>query len=131
MYAVRTRGPVDARSVRERLDTVGSVSVRLYAYTVALLGLIVLALLTFVPSLYLYTTRGGRFSTLTNLFGLAWALMVIGLFVLWHAAPRWLVWASLGFPVYYFVLSWLITIQYWLKRRTVSSPAFARATDEN
>lgn len=97
----------------------------------ALLGIIVLALLTFVPSLYLYTTHGGRFSTLTNLLGVAWALMVIGLFVLWHAAPRWLVWASLGFPVYYFVLSWLITIRYWLKRRTVSSPAFARATDEN
>lgn len=86
----------------------------------ALVGIIVLALLTFVPSLYLYTTHGGRFSTLTNLFGVAWAVMVIGLVVLWRAAPPWLVWASLGFPVYYFVLSWLITIRYWSGRKAAN-----------
>ena len=81
----------------------------------ALLTIIVLALLTFVPSLYLYTTHGGRFSTFTNLFGTAWAVAGIVLLVQWRAAPQWLAWASLSFPVYYFVCSWLITIRYWLR----------------
>lgn len=84
----------------------------------ALLGIVILALLTFVPSLYLYTTHGGRFSILTNLFGGAWAIALLVLFVLWRDAPSWLVWTSLSFPLYYFVLSWLITIRYWRNRRT-------------
>ena len=83
----------------------------------ALLTIIVLALLTFVPSLYLYTTHGGRFSTFTNLFGTVWALAGIVLLVQWRAAPPWLAWASLSFPVYYFVCSWLITIRFWAERR--------------
>lgn len=83
----------------------------------ALISIVVLALLTFVPSLYLYTTHGGRYSTFTNLFGVAWALSVLALFVLWQDAPRWLVWASLSFPVYYFVCSWMITAAYWSRKR--------------
>jgi phosphatidylcholine synthase len=84
----------------------------------ALLTIIVLALLTFVPSLYLYTTHGGRFSTFTNLFGAAWGVALLVLLWQWHAAANWLVWASLSFPVYYFVCSWLITIRYWLQRKS-------------
>lgn len=83
----------------------------------ALLTIIALALLTFVPSLYLYTTHGGRFSTFTNLFGTAWALAGIVLLVQWRGAPQWLAWASLSFPVYYFVCSWAITAEYWLGKR--------------
>ncbi len=97
--------------------------VALYLYVLALPGwfalltIIVLALLTFVPSLYLYTTHGGRFSTFTNLFGTVWAVTGIVLLVQWRAAPSWLAWASLSFPVYYFVCSWLITIRYWSERK--------------
>lgn len=97
--------------------------VAFYLYVLAVPGwlalwlIIVLALLTFVPSLYLYTTYGGRFSTFTNLFGTLWALAGIALLALWHDAPKWLAWASLSFPVYYFVTSWLITIRFWTERK--------------
>ena len=97
--------------------------VAFYLYVLGLPGwfslalIVVLALLTFVPSLYLYTSHGGRFSTLTNVFGTLWALAGIVLLWQWHDAPKWLVWASLSFPVYYFVCSWLITAEYWLRKR--------------
>lgn len=82
------------------------------------LGLILfLALLTFVPSRYLYTTHGGRFSTTTNVFGAAWAAALIVIFALMPDVPRWLVLASLSFPVYYLALSWLITFGYWRRVR--------------
>ncbi|MGH9856059.1 MAG: CDP-alcohol phosphatidyltransferase family protein, partial [Blastocatellia bacterium] len=68
--------------------------------------IIALSLLTFVPSLYLYTTSGGRFSRLTNLLCLGWgvllALIIAGAF----DDPKPFVWASLAFPIYYFVVSW-------------------------
>lgn len=83
----------------------------------ALALIIGLALLTFVPSLYLYTSQGGRFSTFTNVFGALWALVGLALLAQWHTAPRWLAWASLSFPVYYFVCSWLITVEYWARRQ--------------
>lgn len=85
----------------------------------ALLTIIVLALLTFVPSLYLYTSHGGRYSTFTNVFGTLWALVGIVLLMQWHDAPKWLAWASLSFPVYYFVCSWLITFEYWGRMKVV------------
>ncbi len=82
------------------------------------LALIVgLALLTFVPSRYLYTTRGGRFSLLTNLFGIGWAIALLVLLWQWQAAPRALLLGSLSFPLYYFGLSWWISIQYWYRLR--------------
>src|SRR5262245_38723553 len=42
------------------------------------LGVIItLSVLTFVPSLYLYTSRGGRFSKTTNLFSFVWAIALL------------------------------------------------------
>jgi phosphatidylcholine synthase len=82
----------------------------------SLLTIIVLALLTFVPSLYLYTTHGGRYSTFTNVFGAAWGVSLIVLLWLWREAPGWLVWASLSFPFYYFGCSWMITMRHWLQK---------------
>lgn len=79
--------------------------------------IITLAALTFAPSLYLYTTRGGRFSRLTNLSCLGWgvlmALIVAGAF----DDPLPFMWASLAFPVYYFVVSWAITLRIWFGHR--------------
>src|SRR5262245_18509874 len=77
-----------------------------------------LALLPFVPSLYLYTSHGGRFSRLTNLLCLVWgvlmALIISGAF----EDPKPLVWASLAFPIYYFVMSWAITLERWFGGRS-------------
>jgi phosphatidylcholine synthase len=75
--------------------------------------IVALAALTFVPSLYLYTTRGGRFSRVTNLLCLVWgvtlALILAGAF----EDPRPFMWGSLAFPIYYFVASWAITLGRW------------------
>ncbi len=85
-------------------------------FTLALI--IGLAFLTFVPSLYLYTTRGGRFSRLTNLLCLGWgvlmALIVTGAF----DDPKPFMCASLAFPIYYFVMSWAITLERWFGGRS-------------
>ena len=83
----------------------------------ALSLILTLAFLTFVPSLYLYTSHGGRFSRLTNLLCLGWgilmALIIAGVF----EDPKPYMWASLAFPVYYFALSWTITLDRWIGRR--------------
>ncbi|HEY8459528.1 MAG TPA: hypothetical protein VIM99_04060, partial [Blastocatellia bacterium] len=80
-------------------------------FTMALI--VTLSLLTFAPSLYLYTSRGGRLSRLTNLLCAFWgvmlALIVAGVF----DNPKPFVWASLVFPIYYFVASWAVTLERW------------------
>ncbi len=95
--------------------------VALYLYLLRLpeawaLGLIIfLALLTFVPSRYLYTTHGGPFSLATNLFGSGWAVLLLVILFQWHQVSRTLLLASLSFPIYYLGLSWLISLRYWRK----------------
>jgi len=91
--------------------------------------IITLALLTFVPSLYLYTARGGRLSRLTNplcaVWGVLLALIVAGVF----DNPKPFVWASLAFPIYYFVASWVITLKRWFggRMRTRRGPQGLRS----
>jgi phosphatidylcholine synthase len=87
----------------------------------ALAIVVVLALLTFVPSRYLYPTQPGRLNRLTNGLGGAWALLLIG--VLWlldrgetHSALQ-LALLSLYFPLYYFIASWIITVRFWRRQR--------------
>jgi phosphatidylcholine synthase len=93
--------------------------VALYLYLLRLpeawaLGLIIfLALLTFVPSRYLYTTHGGPFSLATNLFGSGWAVLLLVILFQWHQVSRTLLLASLSFPIYYLGLSWLLSLRYW------------------
>ena len=86
---------------------------------------IVLALLTFVPSLYLYPTQTGRLNRLTNLLGFLWAVLLGGVLWWWNARPvaLGLALASLVFPVYYLVASWLITLRTWLHAATVRADA--------
>jgi phosphatidylcholine synthase len=97
------------------------------------LGIVtVLALLTFVPSRYLYPTQGGRLNRLTNLLGAAWTGLLLAILWLLPAEPlspaappaypaRWLVLVSLYFPIYYMATSWAITWRIW-RRRPRSSP---------
>ena len=84
----------------------------------ALALIILLALLTFVPSLYLYTSYKGPFSRLTNWLLLGWMVLLVLIVAQIFADPRQLkllVWLSLAFPIYYFVLSWLLTLQRWAR----------------
>jgi phosphatidylcholine synthase len=91
--------------------------VALYLYVLglppgwALALVLVLALLTFVPVRYLYTTAGGRFGLFTNLFGAAWAISLLVILWQWHEAPRALVIGSLSFPAYYMGASWVLSIR--------------------
>ena len=75
--------------------------------------MLVLAFLTFVPTRYLYTSRAGRWSMLTNVAGAAWAVALLVILWQWSETPGWLPIVSLVFPVYYMVLSWSISIGRW------------------
>lgn len=88
-----------------------------YLYLLALpapwaLGVVlVLAVLTFVPVRYLYTSHRGPLSTVTNVLGGAWAAGFLAILYWWDAAPRAWVILSLLFPAYYMVASWALTLR--------------------
>jgi phosphatidylcholine synthase len=86
--------------------------------------LVGLALLTFVPTRYLYPSQKGRLNLVTNVFGVVWAAMLA--WVLYRlpvdgseadGATRWLIVFSLLFPVYYLGVSWAVTVRLWQRRR--------------
>lgn len=79
----------------------------------ALAVIVLLALLTFVPSLYLYTSHQGRFSRLTNWLLAGWTVLLILIIANVFVDQKPMMWASLAFPAYYFALSWWITLQRW------------------
>jgi phosphatidylcholine synthase len=91
---------------------------------VALAIVVVLALFTFVPSLYLYPTMPGRINAVSNVLAVPWILTL-----------AWLIWAlpgsdgparasaitlravalgSLVYPAYYLAASWAITLGRWI-----------------
>ncbi len=81
------------------------------------------ALLTFVPSRYLYPTQKGRLNRVTNVFGVLWGgLLAWVLYRLPSKPPadeatRWLIIGSLVFPLYYLVVSWAVSVRLWQRRR--------------
>ncbi len=89
--------------------------------------LVVLALLTFVPTRYLYPSQRGRLNAVTNVLGAGWTALLI--WTLWElpadslpaaadANPgRHVALLSLYFPVYYMVASWVVSLRIWRKRR--------------
>jgi phosphatidylcholine synthase len=92
------------------------------------LGLIVVpAVLTFVPSRYLYPSQRGPLNQLTNLLGAGWAVLLLA--ILWNlptdrsatempaASPtRRLAFLSLFFPAWYLGASWIISVRLWRRR---------------
>lgn len=87
------------------------------------LGVVVLlALMTFVPSKYLYPSQPGRLNMISTVLGSIWGVMVAWL--LWSLPagidPRQdpsivrLATASLFYPVFYMGVSWIITLKGWL-----------------
>lgn len=97
-------------------------------FTLALI--ITLALLTFVPSFYLYTSRGGRLSRLTNLLCVVWGVLLALIVANVFDDPKPFVWASLALPIYYFMVSWGITLERWFggRGRNRRGPPGLRAT---
>lgn len=88
----------------------------------AALGLIlVLAILTFVPSRYLYpSSSGGVVNVVASVLGAAWAVGLLGIVWFWHETPRWALVASLGYPAYYLIASWTISIRHWTSETTAA-----------
>ena len=104
--------------------------------TVALL--VVPALLTFVPSRYLYTTQRGRLNRVTNLLAGVWVGLVV--WILWRLPDealspasepgrltRGLALLSLFFPAFYLAASWLVTFKVWRRRRRRAEDPFRAA----
>jgi phosphatidylcholine synthase len=88
--------------------------------------ILLFALLTFVPTRYLYPSQKGRINRWTNLLGAPWAGLLVGvLWVLPAPTPEssdydWasrLALASLFFPVYYLGVSWAISWRMWHTQR--------------
>jgi phosphatidylcholine synthase len=83
-----------------------------------------LSVLTFVPSYYMYPSRGGTLSRLTSFLGGVWVVLLV--WILWSLkaneslpglpAPvqnHSLALVSLFYPVYYMVASWGISVHRW------------------
>lgn len=84
----------------------------------ALSAVVVFALLTFVPSRYLYPTQRGKLNRATVLLGAAWAVLL--LWILWtmpDESTRRLTVLSLFFPIWYLAASWIISVRLWRRKR--------------
>jgi phosphatidylcholine synthase len=85
-----------------------------------------LALLTFVPSRYLYPTQRGRLNRLTNLLAAVWAGLVVLILYTLPIKPgddgwtRLLTLVSLFFPFYYLVASWAISVRFAWRRHALA-----------
>jgi phosphatidylcholine synthase len=93
--------------------------------TLALGIVAVLALLTFVPSRYLYPSSGpGRLNVASNGLGVLWTVLLAWLLWAWPAdhrvaaAGRWRALAviSLFYPAFYLAASWWVTARKWRER---------------
>jgi phosphatidylcholine synthase len=88
----------------------------------------VLALLTFVPSRYLYATQRGRLNRFTNVLAALWTGLVVWILCVLpsegmspksppESLPRHLALLSLFFPVYYMAASWAVSCKIWRGHR--------------
>jgi phosphatidylcholine synthase len=100
----------------------------------------VLALLTFVPSRYLYPTQPGRLNRLTNLLAFIWAAFLAVVLWLLPAEPlspasppdhsaRLPALISLAFPAYYMAVSWAVTWRFWRRQRVPVNPGAGQGID--
>jgi phosphatidylcholine synthase len=81
--------------------------------------IVIFAVLTFVPTRYIYATVGGPFASLINAGAAIW-FVLIGLVLLQRwGQPRTLAVVSMLYPAIYLTLSALVTIRHW-RRTSVS-----------
>jgi phosphatidylcholine synthase len=100
----------------------------------ALAVVVVLSLLTFIPSRYLYPTQRGKLNRMTNVLAAVWVTLIV--WILWNlpaeqrspqapedASTRRLTLLSLYFPAWYVAASWIISVRFWRgKRRRKRQP---------
>ena len=63
------------------------------------------SVLVFVPIRYIYPSRMPVRRTLTNVLGVVWGVLIVGLIAQAPDVSRILLWLSLVFPAYYVALS--------------------------
>jgi phosphatidylcholine synthase len=97
--------------------------------TAITIGLLVsFALLTFVPTRYLYPSQRGRLNRITNFLAIGWAALVIWILIELpvdgtDSRIRALAICSLFFPLYYLAASWIVSARLWRRRRAAVSSA--------
>jgi phosphatidylcholine synthase len=75
-----------------------------------------LALLTFLPTRYLYLSQKAPFNRLTSVLASLWALFCLLILAGVLGDSSWPVLLSLAFPAYYMLTSWLLSLQHWQRR---------------
>ena len=88
-----------------------------------------LAIMTFVPSKYLYPSLPGKFNRLVSILGIPWTVALV--WVIFNLPDRtgsgmdpttlWVAWASLSYPILYLGASWVITLAHWTRREPVTT----------
>jgi phosphatidylcholine synthase len=89
------------------------------------LGVVVLlAILTFVPTRHLYPSQPGRLNRIATLLGIPWTFLF--LWLIWKlprdgevsvgSTTMQLAWISLSYPMFYLGVSWAISMAYWRKQ---------------
>ncbi len=113
------------------------VAVYLYALPfgkwVSLAIVVTLAILTFVPSRYLYPSLPGKFNRFMSILGIPWTIALVWIifnlpdssgFSLDPTTLK-VAWASLSYPLLYLGASWVISVSHWMRR--TPPPASDRA----
>jgi phosphatidylcholine synthase len=86
--------------------------------------IVLLAILTFVPTRHLYPSQPGRINRLATVLGIPWTVLFFWL--IWKlpgktetvssaSTLQW-AWISLCYPAFYLGVSWVISISHWQKR---------------
>ncbi len=78
--------------------------------------------LTFVPARYLYPSQPGALNRASTILGGIWGAFLVAILWRWHEPPfagstsQQLTSLSLFYPVYYLVVSWALSVRFWMKR---------------
>jgi phosphatidylcholine synthase len=97
---------------------------------VTLAIIITLAVLTFVPSRYLYPSLPGAFNRFISILGIPWAISLVWIIFNLPDDSRSrldpttskVAWASLSYPIFYLGASWVISVAHWLRPRPDADP---------
>lgn len=81
------------------------------------------AALTFLPARYLYPSQPGALNRLSTALGTLWGAYLVVIIYLWAREPydgerlQRLTSLSLVYPGYYLIVSWALTLRFWLRSR--------------
>jgi phosphatidylcholine synthase len=89
---------------------------------------VTLAILTFVPSRYLYPSLPGKFNRLMSILGIPWTIALVCIIYNLPDSPGsrldpttlGVAWASLSYPILYLGASWIISAAHWMRRTPAS-----------